>query len=50
MEVGSSRVMRLRSTHWRAAMEVISLVQEAMMNVASSVMDSVGDLGPNAWA
>jgi hypothetical protein len=36
--MGSSRVMRPRSTHWRAAMAVMILVQEPRTKVLSRVM------------
>jgi hypothetical protein len=47
-DTSSSRPMRLRSTHWSAAMEVMSLVHDARMNAVSKLIFSVGVLGPNA--
>jgi hypothetical protein len=48
-DTSSSRVTWPLSTHCMAAILVISLVQEAMMKVASRSMGVVGVFGPNAF-
>jgi hypothetical protein len=48
---GSSRVTRPRSTHWRAAMLVRSLVQDAIIRVLLKEMggaSGAGDVKPEA--
>lgn len=35
--IGSSRPMRLRSIHWKRAIEVMSLVAEPIFSVASAL-------------
>jgi hypothetical protein len=47
-DTSSSRPTSPRSTHCSAEMEVMSLVQDARMNVAPTSIGSVGVLGPNA--
>jgi len=49
-ETGSSSPICPRSTHCRAAIVVMSLVQEARMKVASRPIGSVGVLGPKAFS
>lgn len=48
-ETSSSRPICPLSTHCKAAMEVKSLVQDAIMNVASRFIFSVGDFIPKAF-
>jgi len=48
VETASSSLIWPRSTHWRAAIEVMSLEQDARIKVALRSIGSVEFFGPNA--